>query len=182
MDDACVLPRREVRLLRETARKQISSLAAVGGSRPLADSTAGLLGDLDCAGRPVFFRIIVARSRTRPPASTSSILRRTRSPPLTLLLMAKLNIARSRLRHSQLKPDANGPDILRPQRTLLDDQAALVPRSRCREEVGVSVASPSPLPSISAPTDQAGYSKRRCLRPSSRWLALERGERDLPRR
>src|SRR5260370_19042698 len=89
---------------------------------------------------------IGSRSRPRPPASTSSILRRTRSPPLTLLLIAKLNIARSRLRHSQLKPDANGPDILRPQRTLLDDQAPLVPRSRCRQEVGFGdVSEPAPF-------------------------------------
>src|SRR5215469_8853058 len=42
----------------------------------------------------------VARSRTPPPANTSSILSRTRSQPLSLLSIARLNIARSRRRPS----------------------------------------------------------------------------------
>jgi hypothetical protein len=42
----------------------------------------------------------VARSRTLPPANTSSILSRTRSQPLSLLSIARLNIARSRRRPS----------------------------------------------------------------------------------
>src|SRR5215813_12023329 len=42
----------------------------------------------------------VARSLTLPPANTSSILSRTRSQPLSLLSIARLNIARSRRRPS----------------------------------------------------------------------------------
>jgi hypothetical protein len=47
MDDAGVLPRRQVRLSPQTARKQISALASVDGGEPLADSNAGLFGDFE---------------------------------------------------------------------------------------------------------------------------------------
>ena len=44
----------------------------------------------------VFFWITVARLRTRPPAHTSAIWKRTRPQPLSLLSMARLNRAKSR--------------------------------------------------------------------------------------
>jgi hypothetical protein len=44
-------------------------------------------------GRPVFFCVTVARSRTLPATNTSSTLSRTRSHPLSLLSIAKLNMA-----------------------------------------------------------------------------------------
>ena len=54
----------------------------------------------NCTGRPVFFWTTVARSRTLPPTHTSSIFSRTRSQPLSLLSMARLNRVRSRRRSS----------------------------------------------------------------------------------
>jgi hypothetical protein len=47
MDDAGVLPRREMRLLPETAREQVPTRASVEGGQPVADRTPGLLGDLE---------------------------------------------------------------------------------------------------------------------------------------
>jgi hypothetical protein len=56
VDDAGVLPRRQVWLSPTTAREQISALASVKGGEPLADSSTGLLGDLELhrpAGLPL---------------------------------------------------------------------------------------------------------------------------------
>jgi hypothetical protein len=47
MDDAGVLPRREMRLLPKTAREQVSTSAGVEAGQPLADRAPGLLGDLE---------------------------------------------------------------------------------------------------------------------------------------
>src|SRR6516165_8011913 len=47
MDDAGVLPRRQVWLSPQTAREQILPLASVEGGEPLADSSTGLLGNLE---------------------------------------------------------------------------------------------------------------------------------------
>ena len=67
MDDAGVLPRRQVRLSPQTARKQISALASVDGGEPLADSNAGLFGDFELnrsAGLFLDYRCSIAN----PPA------------------------------------------------------------------------------------------------------------------
>ena len=55
MDDAGVLPCRQVWLSVTTAWEQISALASVEGGEPLVDSNTGLLGNSNCTGRPVFF-------------------------------------------------------------------------------------------------------------------------------
>jgi hypothetical protein len=55
MNDTGVLPRRETRLLAETAREQVPIPASVEGGQPLADRAPGLFGDLNCTGRLVFF-------------------------------------------------------------------------------------------------------------------------------
>jgi hypothetical protein len=47
MDDAGVLPRRQVRLSPQTAWEQISTLASGDGGEPLADSDTGLFGDFE---------------------------------------------------------------------------------------------------------------------------------------
>src|SRR5215472_4866182 len=46
MDDAGVLPRREMRPLLKTAREQVSTPAGVESGQPLTDRAPGLLGDL----------------------------------------------------------------------------------------------------------------------------------------
>jgi hypothetical protein len=139
MDDAGVLPRREMRPPAERAREPGSTPVSVEGSQPLADCAPGLLGDLELDGRPVFFWTTVARSRTLPPAHTSSILTQMRSQSRNLLSMARLNIARSRMR-PKLQANTNCPDVLRLQRTLLADQATLFQGSSGSEGVGFSAA------------------------------------------
>jgi hypothetical protein len=47
MDDAGVLPRRQVWLSPQTAREQISALASNEADEPLANSSTGLLGNLE---------------------------------------------------------------------------------------------------------------------------------------
>jgi hypothetical protein len=55
MDDAGILPRRQVRLSPQTAWEQISTLASVESSELLADSHTGLLGNLELHRAAVFF-------------------------------------------------------------------------------------------------------------------------------
>jgi hypothetical protein len=86
-------------------------------------------------GLPVFPWMIVARSRNLPPTHKSSIFKRTRSHSRNLLSIARLNIARSRLRASNLKADPDIPHFLGHEWALLAYEASLVPGacpwSRC---------------------------------------------------
>jgi len=96
MDDARVLARRKVPFPPETAGEQISALPASNSAShsPMPLRVCSVTSN--CTGRPVFFWITIARSRTLPPPTTSSIVNRTRSQPLSSLSMARLNIAKSR--------------------------------------------------------------------------------------
>jgi hypothetical protein len=100
IDDARVLACRVVRLRAETAREQVRTSCGAEVGQPIFDSASGLLGDFELNRSARLFWITVARSRTLPPAVTSSIFSRTRSQPMSLLSTARLNIARSRLRFS----------------------------------------------------------------------------------
>jgi len=124
MDDARVLACRDVRLLPETAREQVSVLAGTHGGQPLADCPARLLGDLE---------------RALPPASTSSILSRTRSQPLSLLSMARLNIARSRRRPSSWRRTRMVQTSFGFSGRFWPISRPLFQGARWREGVGVSV-------------------------------------------
>ena len=84
----------------QTAGEQVLPASEVSSGKPVADCRSGLLGDFELDGLPVFRWITVARSCTRPPRHTSLTRSRTRSHPLNLLSMARLNSARSRLRRS----------------------------------------------------------------------------------
>jgi hypothetical protein len=111
MDDTGILPRGDMRLFPEPAREQISALPDVelASHSPMALRVCSVIWNctgrpvFNCTGRPVFFWITVARSRTMPPPTTSSIVNRTRSQLLSLLSMARLNIARSRRRPSSCR-------------------------------------------------------------------------------
>src|SRR5215831_220279 len=59
---------------------------------------AFLLGDFELNRRPVFFWITMALDLTRPLIATSSTFRAVRSQARSLLSIARLNIARSRIR------------------------------------------------------------------------------------
>jgi hypothetical protein len=100
MDYTGVVPDREVRPFAQAAWKQIPALAVTEPGEPFADSGAGLLCDLELH-RPTGLLLDHGRSVPHPPlAHTSSIFSLTRSQPLSLLSIARLNMARSRRRFS----------------------------------------------------------------------------------
>jgi hypothetical protein len=68
MDDAGILPRRQVWLSPQTAWEQISALASIESRKPLADSSTGLLGNLELH-RPASFLLNDGRTITHSPAS-----------------------------------------------------------------------------------------------------------------
>jgi hypothetical protein len=68
MDDAGVLPRRQVWLSPQTAWKQISALASIEGGEPLANSSAGLLGNLELH-RPAGLLLNDGRTISNSPTS-----------------------------------------------------------------------------------------------------------------
>jgi hypothetical protein len=72
MDDAGVLPRREMRPQAETAREQVSTPVSVEGSQPLADCAPGLLGDLEL-DRPTGLLLDHRRSIANPAAGAHII-------------------------------------------------------------------------------------------------------------
>src|SRR5215472_15912151 len=67
MDDAGVLPCREMRPQPETARKQVSTTTSFEGSQPLADRAPGLFGDLE-QHRPAGFLLDHRRPIADSPA------------------------------------------------------------------------------------------------------------------
>ena len=113
MDDAGVLPRRQVWLSLETAWEQISAVASVQGDDPLADSSTGLVGNLELH-RPASLLLNDGRAIANSPASKHVI-----DPQSDEIAAPELavdgeiehrEIAFSTL---QLKPYPDCPDILR---------------------------------------------------------------------
>jgi hypothetical protein len=153
MDDTGILPRGDMRLFPEPAREQISALptSSLASHSPMALRVCSVIWN--CTGRPVFFWITVARSRTMPPPTTSSIVKPHEIATPGLLSMARLNIARSRRRPSSCR------------RTRMVQTSfgfsgrfwpSAVPCSRVRAGKGrwgfrSSSSSPMPAPSTSAP-------------------------------
>src|SRR6266568_8752014 len=78
---------------------------------------------------------MVARSRTRPPAQTSSTCNRTRSQPLSLLSMARLKKSEIPLSVLELEPDPDRPNVLGFQRALLSGETAFVPGSTLHDRL-----------------------------------------------
>ena len=84
MDDAGVLPGREVRLSPQTAREEVSALAGAQMGSPLANSAARLLGDFELH-RPAGLALAHPRSVPDPSAREHVIdLQPPRSQPLSL--------------------------------------------------------------------------------------------------
>ena len=97
VDDTSVLPCRYVRLIMKAARKEVLAVLWCGTDQQSRIAARVCSVILNWTGPPVFFCwITVARSCTRP----RRIRSRTRSQPLSLLSMARLNKARRRLRCS----------------------------------------------------------------------------------
>ena len=97
-NNPCVLPRRNVRLALEPAGKQISR-TRVAHAQPIVDGRSGLSGQPELDGPPSFpLCDSSAIGDAVIQAQTSSACNRTRSQPRSLLSIARLNNARSRLR------------------------------------------------------------------------------------
>jgi hypothetical protein len=130
MDNPPILAGREVGLRAEAAREQIPSTPRVD-LEPVLDRCSGLFGNLELHRWACF----LLNDCGAVPYSAASgkrrrLVTRTRSQLLSVLSMARLNKARSRLTVLQLKP--NCPNVLRLQGTLLPDQTLPVPGSILR--------------------------------------------------
>jgi hypothetical protein len=128
MDDAGVLPCREMRPQPETAWKQVSTSTSVKGSQPLADRAPGLFCDLELH-RPAGFFLDHGRSLANPPAGAHLIDPHPNEVATSELAVdGQIEHRKIALAVLQLQANTNCPDILRLQRTLLAVQATLVPR------------------------------------------------------
>jgi hypothetical protein len=128
VDDAGVLPRRQVWLSPETAWEQKSARASVEGGELLAASSAGLLGDFELH-RPASLLLNDGRAIANSPAGKHVIDARPdeiAAPELAVDRQIKHRQIASAPLH--LQPYSTGPDVLRLQRALLADQASHVPR------------------------------------------------------
>src|SRR5215470_1202422 len=127
MDDASILPRRQVWLSLKTAWAQISALASVKGGEPLANGSTGLLGNLELH-RPASLLLNDGRAIANSPASEHVIDPQPdeiTAPELAVDRQIEHRKIASATLHLQLY--SNGPDILWLQRALLTDQASPVP-------------------------------------------------------
>ena len=128
MDDAGVLPRRQVWLSPETAWEQILALASAEGGEPLADGRTGLLRNLELH-RPASLLLNDGRAIANSPASKHVI------DPQPDEISAPKSAVDRQIEHRKiasatlhLRPYSNGPDILWLQRPFLSDQPSPVPR------------------------------------------------------
>jgi hypothetical protein len=129
MDDAGILSRGNVRLLPESAREKVA-VAAKGteAGQPVCNRCSGRLSDLEL-NRPTGFLLDYRRSITHPAARTHIIdLQPNEVTAPELAVDSEVEHRQVTLAVLQLQPDAYRPDILRLQRALLADQAALIPR------------------------------------------------------
>jgi len=97
MHESRVLARREVRRGMDSSRKQKVGRSQRSCLDPTLHAIPRLLGDLDCTGRWIFCCMTVVRGATREPWQTSRTRNLVRSQARSLLSIARLNIARSRV-------------------------------------------------------------------------------------
>jgi len=112
MDDAGKLPRREMRLLPETAREQVSTPAGIEGGQPLAESTPGLPGDLELH-RPGGLLLNHGRSIANPPAGervADPHPNKVGAPELAV--DGEIEHCKIALASLHLRPNTNGHDVL----------------------------------------------------------------------
>jgi hypothetical protein len=118
----------------DAAWKDVGASICRSHVQPVLQRGSGLFGDFKLnrtAG------LVLDNRRPVSPEAMSSTRILTKSQPRILLSMARLNIARSRLRRLHLKSDTNGPDLFRPKGTLLANGTAFVPSDARRSAVGL---------------------------------------------
>jgi hypothetical protein len=130
MDDASVLPGREVRLGSEPAREQVAPLPEFDLRQPITDRGPSLLRDFELDGSPCLF--LNQGDSVPHPAAGAYVVDLQADEIAASELAVDREVEQSEISFPalQLKPNANGPDIFRLERALLADQAALVPGSR----------------------------------------------------
>ena len=129
MDDASVLPRREMRLGSETAREQVAPVPEFELRQLIMDRGPGLLHDFELDRSPCLF--LDHGATVSHPAAGAYVVDLQVDEIATSELAVDREVEQGKisLPALQLKPNPNGPDIFRFKRALLADQAALVPRS-----------------------------------------------------
>src|SRR5439155_19740413 len=127
MNDASVLPSREMRLGSKTAREQITPIPEFDLRQPIIDRGPGMLGDFELDRSPCLF---LNHSATfSHPAAGPYVVDLQADEIAASELAVDREVEQSEISFPalQLKPNADGPDIFRLERALLPDQAALVP-------------------------------------------------------
>jgi hypothetical protein len=99
-DEPCVLLRCQASTCTTSAREEELAGFFAAGSHMSSIAWRVSSVSSNLTGRPIFFCRTVARSTAYPLGATSSTLSATTSHPRSLLSMARLNIARSRVRRS----------------------------------------------------------------------------------
>src|SRR5690348_6781603 len=128
-DEPRVLPGRHTAVAITTATEQKFAGLLARGFDVIVRACRVCSVNSNLTGRPVFFCRTVARSTAYPLGATSSTRSATTSQPRSLLSIARLNIAKSRVRPSilHLQSGTDRPNMLWPQRRLLPDELALIP-------------------------------------------------------
>jgi hypothetical protein len=129
MDDASVLPSREMRLGSETAREQVAPVPEFDLRQPIMDRGLSLLHDLELDRSPCLF--LDHGATVSHTAAGAYVVDPQTDEIATSELAVGREVEQGKISFPalQLKPNPNGPDIFRLERELLADQAALVPRS-----------------------------------------------------
>jgi hypothetical protein len=129
MDDASVLPGREVRSGSETAREQVALVPEFDFRQPITDRGPGLLHDFELDRSPCLF--LDHGATVSHPAAGAYVVDLQADEIATSELAVDREVEQGKISFPapQLKPNPNGPDIFRLERALLADQAALVPGS-----------------------------------------------------
>jgi hypothetical protein len=129
MDDASVLPSREVRSGSETAREQVAPVPEFDLRQPIMDRGPGLLHDFELDRSPCLF--LDHGATVSHPAASAYVVDLQADEIATSELAVDREVEQGKISFPtlQLKPNPNGPDIFRLERALLADQAALVPGS-----------------------------------------------------
>ncbi len=126
-DDTRVLPRGEVRLRLETARKQVLAPPGAEAGQPLADSASGLLRHLEL-DRPASLLLDHGRSIPDPPTGTLVVdFQPNEFATSELAVDGQIEHREITPALLELEPDPNRPDVLWLQGALLADQAYFVP-------------------------------------------------------
>src|ERR1700730_2735411 len=153
MDDASVLPSREMRLCSETAREQVAPVPEFDLRQPIMDRGPGLLHNFELDRSPCLF--LDHGTAVSHPAASAYVVDLQADEIATSELAVDREVEQVKISFPdlQLEPNPNGPDIFRLERALLAGQTALVPGTRLQETgSGIAVCMvASSIPTVPLP-------------------------------